>query len=198
MSQPPPSYPVPSGYPPGQPARPVKYRPSWWWFVVGGGLIVLGVVVAVGLFIWALSGFLRSDATVAADGQAHTVTVGTGGERMLWLDDDHQTCTITDVRSGETIPLERVSGSFERSDSHGDLEGLYKFSPGSGKLSVTCEQAGVGRVGTVLIGPMPEIGSFVVGILLAIFVPGLLGLAGLIILVVTGILFATRQARPKV
>ena len=198
MSQPPPSYPVPSGYPPGFPPRPIKYRPSWAWFVVGGGLIVAAIVVAVALFAWALSGFLDTDATVRADGRAHAVDVGTDGDRMLWLDDATQTCTITDAESGDEITQRPVSGSFDRSDSNGDLQGLAKFDPGSGHLSVTCDSAGLGRTESVLIGPMPEVGSFVVGILLGILVPGALGLAGAVVLLVTGILFATRQPRPKV
>jgi hypothetical protein len=198
MSQPPPSYPVPSGYPPGYPQRPVKYRPSWVWFLVGGGLIVAALVVAVALFAWALSGFLDTDASVRADGQAHTVTVGTDGDRMLWLDDAGQTCTITDTESGAAIEQRPVSGSFNRNDSNGDLQGLYTFDPGSGHLSVTCDAAGFARTGSVVIGPKPAIGNFVLGILLGILVPGALGLAGAVILLVTGILFATRPSRPKV
>ncbi|MBZ5737041.1 hypothetical protein [Nocardioides mangrovi] len=197
MSQPPPSYPVPSGYPPGYPARPVKYRPSWVWFVVGGGLIVVAIVVAIGLFVWALAGFLDSDATVRADGRPHTVTVGTDGDRMLWLDDARQTCSITDLETGQPIDYRPVSGSFERNDSHGDLEGLYRFDPGSGHLRVQCDPAGIAQTESVLIGPMPKIGSFVLAIALGILIPGLLGLTGIVILLVTGILFATRQSRPK-
>jgi hypothetical protein len=198
MSQPPPSYPVPSGYPPGYPQRPVKYRPSWVWFVVGGGLIVVALVLAVVLFAWALSGFIRTDATVRADGEAHSVSVGTDRDRMLWMDPRSQTCDITDTESGDPVDLRGVTGSYHRSDSHGDFEGLYRFSPGSGHLSVTCQTIGAGGTDSVLIGPMPQIGNFVAGILLGILVPGLLGLAGAIVLLVTTILFATRQARPKV
>lgn len=197
MSQPPPSYPVPSGYPPGYPGKPQKYRPSWWWFVVGGALIVLAGVTFVGFFVWALSGFLRSDALVPADGRAHTVSVGTDGDRMLWLDDDSQTCQIEDLESGQPIQLRTVTGSYERSDSSGDFDGLYRFDPGSGRLSVTCAAAMPGQSDSVLIGPMPRIGNFVVLLLLAILLPGLLGLAGLVVLLVTGILFTTRPARPR-
>lgn len=193
----PPSYPVPSGYPPGYPQRPVKYRPSGWWFAVGGGLVALAIIAGIGFIAWALSGFLSSDALVRADGRPHQVSVGTDGDRMLWMDSDFQSCEIVDTSTGEPIRLRPVSGSFERSDSDGDFEGLYRFDPGSGELSVTCVESTIGSADSVLITPMPKIGSFVVGILLAILVPGLLGLAGVVVLIATTILFATRQPRPK-
>lgn len=196
MSHPPPYGPVPSGYPPGYPQRPVKYRPSGWWFAVGGGLIVVAVVVAVIAFVWALSAFLHTDAVVRADGETHRVEVSTDGDRMLWMDHD-QSCEIVDAATGETIALRPVSGSFERLESGEDLEGMYKFDPGSGDLTVTCTTTALGQSGNVLIGPMPHIASFVIGILVAIFVPAGLGLAGLVILIVTGVLFTTRQPRPK-
>jgi hypothetical protein len=194
MSQPPPSHPVPSGYPPGQPPLPPKKRPSGWWFVVGGALIVAAVVAAVGLFIWTLSGFLDTDASIDADGDSHRVSTGTDGERMLWLEDSFgQECTIVDLRSGEEVPLHRVSAEYNRSDPSGDWSGFARFDPGSGDLEVTCTASD----GVVLIGPAPRIGSFVVGILATIFVPLFLGLLGLAILIVTGILFVSRPVRPK-
>lgn len=194
MSQQPPSYPVPSGYPPGQPPLPPKKRPSWWWFVVGGGLIVAAIVAGVGLFIWTLSGFLDTDAKVAADGDPHQVSVGTDGERMLWLEDGFgQQCSIVDRSTGDEIPLHRVSATYDRSDPSGDWSGFARFDPGSGDLEVTCAAS----AGAVLIGPAPRIGNFVAGVLATIFVPLFLGLAGLAILIVTGIFFVSRPARPK-
>jgi hypothetical protein len=193
MSQPPPSYPVPSGYPPGQPPLPPKKRPSGWWFVVGGALVVAAIVAAVGLFIWTLSGFLDTDARVAADGQPHQVTVGTGEDRMLWMEDGFgQSCQVIDLDTGDTIRLRSVGGSYNRSDTGGDWHGVARFDPGSGHLEVTCSSSG-----TALIGPAPKIGTFVGGILATIFVPLFLGLFGIAILIVTGILFSTRPARPR-
>jgi hypothetical protein len=194
MSQPPPSYPVPSGYPPGQPPLPPKKRPSGWWFVVGVALIVAAIAAGIGLFIWTLSGFLDTDATISADGQPHHVTVGTSEDRMLWLEDGFgQECAIVDQRSGAQIRLHPVSADYTRSDSSGDWSGFARFDPGSGDLEVTCTASD----GAVLIGPAPQIGSFVGGILATIFAPLLLGLAGLVVLIVTGILFTTRPARAR-
>lgn len=191
----------PSGYPPGYRPPPAKYRPSAAWFVVGIGLVLAAAAVAVGMFVWLLVGFLHTDATVSVDGQPHRVTVGTDGDRMLWTSAAGQSCRVVDLATGQQVPMGRVSGSFTRSDSNGDFTGVQRFDPGSGRLEVTCTPfAGPRDVAggdTVLIGPMPRIGSFVVGILVAILVPGLLGLAGFVVLMVTGILWSTRQPRPK-
>lgn len=192
------SAPPPSGYPPGWQQPPRKYRPSAWWFALGGALIVAAGVLAVAMVVWLLVAFFDSDASVRADGAPHQVSVGTDGDRMLWLDDDDTTCEIVDRATGETITLRTVSGDFERSDSNGDLEGLYRFDPGSGDLEITCVQA-VQEFGDdrVLITPMPEIENVALAILLAVVIPGLLGLAGVIALIVTTILFVTRDPRPK-
>ena len=185
------------GYPPAYPQRPQKYRPSGWWFALGAGLIVVAIGTGVGMFIWLLAGFLDFDATIDADGQPHNVSVGTDGDRMLWTDSTAQTCRLIDLDSGEPIELHKVSGDFSRSDDNGDFEGFLKFSPGSGHLEITCVQTDGSSPGPVLIGPMPRIGSVVVGLLIAILVPSVLGLAGLVIIVVNGVLWSTRQPRPK-
>jgi hypothetical protein len=200
MSQPPPSYPVPSGYPPGQPPLPPKHRPSGWWFVVGAGLIVAALVAAVGLFIWTLSAFFETDATVRADGQAHSITVDTDGDRMLWRDDDvfDPNCSIVDVRTGDQIDLRPVTSQFTKDFGEGEWTAAYRFDPGSGSLEVTCAAArDLDDGGEVQIGPAPSIGGFVGGLLATIAVPSLLGLFGLATLIVTGILWSTRPARPK-
>jgi hypothetical protein len=200
MSQPPPSYPVPSGYPPGQPPLPPKYRPSGWWFVVGGGLIVLALAAGVGLFIWTLSAFFHTDATVAADGQAHEVTVDTDGQRMLWRDDDvfDPACTIVDLGTGEQVELRPVTSQFTKDFGDGEWTAAYRFDPGSGRIAVTCAAPlSPDDGGEVQIGPAPSIGGFVGGLIATIAVPSLLGLFGLATLIVTGILWSTRPARPR-
>ena len=184
---------------PQQPPRPVKYRPSAGWFVGGIVLIGLAVVSAVAIVVWLLAGFLDTDATLRADGQPHRVGIGAEGERILWAEDPGTECTITDVESGAEVDLRRVGGTFERSDANGDLTGLYRFSPGSGQLDLVCVSpfTDLGDPGVVLIGPMPEIENVVLGVLLVIGVPGLLGRAGLVMLLWTGILWSLRPARPK-
>lgn len=165
--------------------------------MLGTGLVIVAIGIAVGTFIWLLAAFLDFDATIDADGQPHNVTVGTDRDRMLWTDSAAQTCRLIDLDTGEPIPLRHVSGDFSRSDGNGDFEGFLRFDPGSGHLEITCVQTDGSTPGTVRIGPLPRIGSLVVGILVAIFVPAILGLAGLVIIIVNGILWSTRQPRPK-
>ncbi|MBA2953460.1 hypothetical protein GON03_03985 [Nocardioides sp. MAH-18] len=212
MSQPPPSYPVPSGYPPGQPPRPQKYRPSWVWFLAGGALIVLAGLIGVALFVWALWPFFSTDARVPADGRPHVVSVDTDGDRMLWRDDDvfDPGCRVVDTATGEEIPLRPVTSQMTRDLGDGEFVASYRFSPGSGELEVTCA-AGVEadpddatdpdwRMGwgeEVVIGPAPNVGGMVAAMATGVIVPGLLGLAGLAMLVVTGVLWASRPARPR-
>ena len=202
MSQPPPSYPVPSGYPPGQSPLPTKYRPSGWWFVVGGGLIVAAIAAGVGLFIWTLSAFFSTDATVPADGEVHTVTVGTDGDRMIWRssnDSQLAPCEVTDQVTGEPIALSPVTGSYTRSSGSVEWLADQRFDPGSGRLEITCAAGSdlLGAEQRVQIGPAPSIGGFVGGIFASIAVPGLLGLFGVATLIVTGILWFSRPAKPK-
>ena len=205
MSQPPPPYGpppqppygVPSGYPPGRPPRPQKPRPSAWWFVAGILLLLAAAGAAVGLFIWTLSGFMETDASLAVDGQPHRVSVGTDGDRMLWLPGSDGRCRVVDLATGAPVDLRVVGGSYERSDSHGDLHGAFRFDPGSGRLAVACTTSTGPTGDEAVIGPSPRIASFVVGILATILVPALLGLAGFVVLIVTGVLWATRPARPR-
>lgn len=186
----------PPGYPPG-PQKPQKPRPSAGWFVLGSGLIIVAVVFGIAMFVWLLAGFLDFDTTVDADGQPHTVSVGTDRDRMLWMDSTTQSCEVVDADTGQPIPLRTVDGEFSRSDSNGDFQGLQRFDPGSGHLEITCVQTDQGPAGTVLISAFPRIGSFVVAILVAVLVPSVLGLLGLIVLIWTGVLWSVRPARPK-
>src|SRR3546814_11219707 len=73
--------------------------------------------------------------------------------------------------------------------------GTWRFDPGSGHLEVTCTASAWHPPSTVEIGPAPRIGSFVVGLLATIFVPLFLGLAGVAVLLVTGILWSRSEAR---
>ena len=194
MSQPPPSYPVPSGYPPGHPPIPLTYRPSAWWFVLGGGLILLSIGAAIGLFIWTLAAFFETDATVPADGAPHQVTVSTDGDRMLWRDSRvfDPGCTLVDSATGGEIDLRPVTSQLTKDLGDGEWTAAYRFDPGSGRLDVTCSSGG-----EIQIGPAPSLGGFVGGIIATIALPTLLGLFGLATLIVTGIMWAGRPARPQ-
>lgn len=191
------SHPVPASPPAPKP------RPSGWWFVVGVGLIVLAIAAAIALAIWTFSSFFHTDARVEADGQPHHVTVDTDRDRMVWLDETTVPvrCTVVDSATGEAITLRHVDGEFRRSNgTMGDWVGTYRFDPGSGHLVVTCGPTGAADwlMGVyVEIGPSPSFGGLAGGILLTMLVPGLLGLTGVAVLIVTGIFFATRPPRRK-
>lgn len=168
-----------------------KPRPSAWWFVLGAGLMAAGMAALVLLFALVFREMFTTDASLRADGDAHEVTVETDGDRMLWADteDDDPQCTVTDTASGEEIPLSSPDGDFQRNRQ----TGFATFDPGSGSLSITCD----GNGEEVEIGPAPSIGGLVGGILAAILIPMLLGGSGFVIVLVTGILWATRPARQK-
>lgn len=177
--------------PPG--ALPRKYRPSAWWFALGVGLIVAAVLAAVALFVWTLSSFLDTQARILADGQAQLVSVEQDSELMLWGDQaGGQSCSIVDSATGEQVERRSTGGRFERSDSNGDFQGLWRFETGSGELEVTCQGGG-----PVLLGATPAFGSFMLGLLLIFVVPGALGLAGVASLITTGILWSLREPRPR-
>ena len=185
--------------PPPVPPRPTKPRPSAWWFGVGIALVLGAVGAAIGLFAWTLSGFLQTDVEVVRDGEPHVVEVSTGRDLMLWASDfdTRPSCRVVDRETGEKVELRRPGGEFRRNDggSVGGWIGIWRFDPGSGSLEVTCSAVASQPRPTVEIGPAPRIGSFVVGILATIFVPLLLGLAGVAVLLVTGILWSLRPAR---
>jgi hypothetical protein len=166
------------------------------------------LAAGIGLFVWTLSAFFSTDATVEADGQPHEVTVPTDGDRMLWRDDDvfNPGCRIVDLATGDEVDLRPVTSQFTKDFGEGEWTASYRFDPGSGRLQVTCSvgtdpdtdpdwQMGWGA--EVQIGPAPSIGGFVGGLIATIAVPSLLGLFGLATLIVTGVLWSTRPARPR-
>lgn len=199
MTQLPPPYgPHPAA--PG-PARPHKPRPSAGWFVVGIALILGAAAAAVGLFVWTLSAFLQTDVEVVRDGEPHAVEVSTDGDLMLWayLYETRPSCRVVDRVTSEEVELRRPGGEFRREDggTAGGWVGIWRFDPGSGDLEVTCSAIDSNPPSKVEIGPAPRISSVVGGILATILVPLLLGLAGVAVLLVTGILWSLRPAQPR-
>jgi hypothetical protein len=155
---------------------------------------VAALVIGVLLFVFTLKAVLETDANVSADGRPHSVTVGTDGDRMLWLEEGYgQQCAIVDEETGQPVDTSPTGGDFNRSDGSGEWHGALKFDPGSGHLEVTCTNS----EGAVLIGPAPQVAGFVGGILAAILVPLLLGGFGVVALIVTTVLFATGAPRKQ-
>jgi hypothetical protein len=183
------------GYPPyGAPPPPQKRRrPSAWWFVLAVGLMVAGVAVGVTVLVLTIKGFTETDATIAADGQPHQVTVETDQERMVWVDDSEPaSCTIVDTETGAEVSYTgSPDASYTKSTGGRDWEGDRTFEPGSGDLEVTCDESG----GPIQIGPAPDFGDFFGGLALGIFLPFFLGGVGFLLLIVLAVLFATGRPR---
>lgn len=188
------TWPSPSYGPPA----PAKPRPSAWWFGLGIALLVAAAGAGVGIFVWTLSAFVHTDIEVPRDGAPHAVELSSGGEQMLWTYDfeSRPVCRVVDTATGAEVRLREPGGEFRREGggSTGDWVGTWRFDPGSGHLEVTCGPSGSRPPSTVEIGPAPRISSFVVGLLATIFVPLFLGLAGVAVLLVTGILWSLRPA----
>ncbi|MBC9732272.1 hypothetical protein [Nocardioides marmotae] len=183
---------------------PRKPRPSAWWFALGGGLLLAAVAAGVALFVSTLSAFLETDATVPADGAPHTVTVPTDRDRVLWLDPDEAVrCQVVDGATGRPVVMSPVGADLQKSDGDGEWRAAARFHPGSGDLEVTCtDGAGDGTdtgtgidTGEAQVGPAPSVGGFIGSIVLAITVPLVLGLAGLVVLLVTVVRWATGRPR---
>jgi hypothetical protein len=186
------SYPPnPYQQPPYPQPPPKKPRPSGWWFVLGGGLMVAAVAVAVLLFALVFKEMFTTDASLRADGRPHQVSVPTDGDRMLWADtlEGEPDCVVVDTATREQLTLSSPSGEFQRNDQ----TGFARFDPGSGDLTILCRGDGE----RVEVGPAPSVGGLVGGVLAAILIPMLLGSVGFIVVLVTGILWATRPARPQ-
>lgn len=156
-------------------------------------MVVAAGVSFIGLLVWTLTGFMEVDARITADDTPQSVVVGTDGDRMLWADPDapELDCAVVDTGSGEELRGRAPSGSFTRSSNGREWEGVARYDAGSGRWEVTCPTA----LGEVEVGPSPAIGSFVGGIFATILVPLVLGGLGLVVLIVTGVLFATGRPR---
>jgi len=163
--------------------------------VLGGALVVAGIVIGVVVLVRTVQGFMETDATVDVDGQTHSVTVPTDGDRILWYDDGEAdpTCEVVDRETGEPITLEDPDASYERDFGDvGDQFGAWTFDPGSGELDVTCTP----DLATVVeIGPAPDFKGFFGGLAAGILVPLVLGGTGLVMLIVVGVLYATGRPR---
>ena len=162
--------------------------------MAGAVLLLVGIAIGVVSLVTTLRGFTEVDAEVPADDQPHAVTVDTDRDRMLWAREGTSSdCTVVDTATGAAVTLRPVVASYTKSDGSGGWEGESVFDPGSGKLEVTCSSAG----SDVEVGPAPQLGKFVGGLLLTVLVPLLVGGAGFVMLVVVGVLWLTGRPRQQ-
>ena len=191
--------PVPSPYerphqPPHQAppygAEPVKYRPRARWFVIGAGLVLAAVALFVAALVAILGPLFHEDA-VFGSGEPHTINVPPHSERALYSDGDTGlTCSAVDG-TGAALPLRLVTGSFRVNQ----WTAVFRFDTGDGEVTLDCSLTGDSS--QVRVGELPSTGTFVVGLVVGILGPILLGLAGGLILVITFVRYLTRQPRPQ-
>jgi len=171
-------------------ARPPKPRPRVVWFVVGGALLLAAVAVfGIGLYLTA-SRATTTDATFRTDEGEVRVESPAGERRMLFVPEGAPVpeCTVSDGSTER--PLDDPAGTTTVTTGGEEWEGLATFDSGDGALRISC----TGGPTTVRVGE-PLGASFVVGLLVTLLLPAVLGVAGLAVLVVTTILFATRAPR---
>ncbi|MDO9458019.1 hypothetical protein [Nocardioides sp.] len=170
---------------------PPKPRPRARWFVVGGALLVLAVAVFAGSFVVILRPLTQEDGIVAAGDGPVTVAVPPGEERALFTRaGEPAECTVTDAE-GERVELEPVTGDFTYDEWTAD----DRFDTGAGDVVLDCTSTVAGA--EVRVGQAPSTGAFVVGLLVGILGSIALGLAGFVVLLVTGILYVVRPPRPR-
>lgn len=181
-----------SGPPPLAPRRP---RPRRIWFFVGGGLVLVAVVTFVVLLVLLLSRSTRTDdvATLSPSGQPVSLDVEAGEKRMLFTVEGQPApgCTMTDA-DDEQVVLYPLGSSVTVGTDGTEWKGFATFTARTGQVELTCVDAVPGQ--QVRVGA-PLGAGFVGGILATIFVPLILGGAGVAVLVVTTTFWFTRAPR---
>lgn len=156
-------------------------------------LLVAGVGVGVTALVLTFRGFTAVDGTVEPGGSA-TVVVGEGdpgATRLAWgVRGQPPRCDVVDAVTGDPVVRSGTGATYTKDLGGRSWRGLFRFEPGSGRLEVTCAAAG----GPLQIGPAPGAG-LLGGLAAGVLLPLLLGGAGLVVLLVTTILFATRPPR---
>ncbi len=194
MSQQPPQQPPYGGQPPYGPpppygAPPKKPRPRAVWFVVGGVLLALAPIIFVGALFSVLRPLTQEDAVFGVDETPVQVDLPAHEERAVFFEDlSGGQCNAVDG-TGAAIDFRSVTGDF----TYNEWTAAARFDTGDGDVTFTCQ----GATGSeqVRIAQLPSTGTFVAGLLVGVLAPIILGLVGLLILVITGVLWATRPPR---
>ncbi len=177
---------------------PGKAPPSWWWLTGPVLLIVGSVAVFFAMIVWTVSDVASIDAQVPVDGESHSYSVPTDGDRMLLGDPavTEQGCVVRDS-GGAVIEQEPIFGDFSTTRRGQEFNGLTRFDPGDGEITVTCARSGLSTASEeVLIAKAVDVGSFVARILGAILIPLVMGGAGLLWAIILVVLMVTRRSPP--
>ena len=107
-------------------------------------------------------------------------------QRALFSDGGSRlTCSAIDG-TGAALPLRRVTGTF----TFNEWQAVFRFETGDGEVTLDCSQPGGSA--QVRVGELPSTTTFVLGLLVAILGPVVLGLTGGVILVITFIRYLSR------
>ena len=157
-------------------------------------LVVLAAVVFVGMLVWNVQDLAHLDARVPADGEAHTVTVATDGDRMLLADraTTRRPCKVTDP-GGREVQQHDLLGDLTVTRDGREWSGLTRFAPGDGRIVVTCPATRGSPAGEVLIARAVSPGSIVLRLVGVVLLPMILGGLGLLWACVLGVLIPTRR-----
>lgn len=162
---------------------------------MGGGLILLAVVTFVLLLVLLLSRSTRTDdvATLPPSGEPVSLDVKAGQKRMLFTVEGQPPprCTMTDA-DAEKVVLHAVGSNVTVGSDGTEWKGFATFTARTDRVELACDDVENGQ--QVRVGASLGAG-FVGGILAAILVPMILGVAGLAVLVVTTIFWFTRAPR---
>lgn len=185
-------YPPPAPYPPPYWMPPAaKRRPKAMWWIGGGllGLALIALAVLLTAFVHEVHAVTDSSAHPAylADGADHTLDLSPHTREALFTD-TVETCEVTDGVTGAYLPLDQLNRSYG-SDTAGDE---YEFTAGSGPVVITC-QGQEGSWWVVSRGTLIATGITFVAL---IVVPGLLGVAGLTVLIIALVLTVSRPKQP--
>lgn len=197
---PPPGNPPPYGAPqppygqhqPPYAGPPRRQRPRVVWFVVGAVLIVLAPVIFVGSLFTVLRPLMQEDAVFAVSDSPVQVDLPAGEERALFSTNGFSAACSAVDGTGREVEFRGVTGEF----SYNEWTAVSRFDTGDGNLTFDCvDTTGGGE--EIRIAQLPSAGTFVAGIVIGIVAPLVLGLIGLLMLIVTAVLYATGAPRQK-
>ena len=172
-----------------------RTRPSAWWFAAGAALLAVGLTLAGSALVLSIAAFARVDAQIPADGVTRTVAVERDTVYLVWeRPTETARCQFVDAATRNEAPQESLGfTSYNRELGSGAWEGALTFTAPSAQVEVTCAPGG----SAIEIGEKPRVHTLVGGIFVGLVVPILLAVAGAIVLIVVGVLFATGAKRPK-
>jgi hypothetical protein len=162
---------------------------------VGGILVVLApVIFAVSLFLTERPLDL-TEAKFFADGVDYPLSVPAGEKQNIFAPSNVTDidCKITDS-AGKEVPLEPVLVDSTYSSGREEFTAIASFRSEDSELSIQCSEL---ADSPVRIGQAASLRRLLTGLTIGIVVPLIIGTAGLLILIATGIRYASRPPRTK-